>query len=444
MRQKLLVISIDSMVEEDAPILLRLPHFRRLLKESSWVRHMESTYPTLTHSVHTGIITGCYPGRHGIIGNEQFIPGNFHAPWYEDASCVKVDMLPEQAAEHGYTTAYVCWPLTKGAKADWILHRAGMRTPPEERRAVMERLSTPELVAELPEDILRSWEYLPHFYASDRFSFRAGAWLYRTHQPDILYMHIILVDHIRHQYGVFDPEVEKAYRFLDEELGQLLCALDETGLYDRTIINLTSDHGHLDVSRVVSLNRFFREQGYLRAAGDGTLLSWSVYAHACALSAQIYIQNRDQALCRKIRALLEENREQLGIERVFTAREAADRYRLWGEFDLVAETDGITAFSSDYTLPLETATDDADYRYSRATHGHLPEKGPQPTFFLRNPYGEQVVLERGRIVDQAPTLARLLGFSLSGCDGTPICELTEGRHGKNLICRRAIAGGIPL
>ena len=51
--RKLLVISIDSMVEEDTPILRKLPNFGRILAQSSWVKQMESTYPTLTHSIHT-------------------------------------------------------------------------------------------------------------------------------------------------------------------------------------------------------------------------------------------------------------------------------------------------------------------------------------------------------------------------------------------------------
>lgn len=428
MNRKLLVISIDSMVTEDEPLLRSLPNFRRLLESSSWVRQMRSTYPTLTHSIHTGLITGCYPGRHGIIGNEQFIPGNFHAPWYEDISWVKADMMPAQAAKYGYTTAYVCWPLTKGAKAEWVLHRAGMRVPPENRRQVMEQLSTPGLIAELPEDVMESWK-LPHFEASDRFSLRAGAYLYRAYQPDILYMHIILIDHIRHVYGVFSPELENAYRFLDGELGRLLSALDETGLYEKTIINLTSDHGHLDIDRVVSLNRFLRDAGYIQAGPEGQLLSWQAYAQACALSAQIYIRDRDVSLAKKVKTLLECNAQALGVSRVFTAQEASEQYHLWGEFDLVAETDNVTAFSSDYTAPLEMRTDNVDYRYSRATHGHLPEKGVQPTFFLRNPFGKRkIVLEHGRIVDQAPTLARLLGFEFTRCDGAPILELTEDSY----------------
>jgi len=36
-----------------------------------------------------------------------------------------------------------------------------------------------------------------------------------------------------------------------------------------------------------------------------------------------------------------------------------------------------------------------------------------------------VDLPQGRIIDQAPTLARLLGFEMTTCDGSPIEELLE-------------------
>lgn len=37
----------------------------------------------------------------------------------------------------------------------------------------------------------------------------------------------------------------------------------------------------------------------------------------------------------------------------------------------------------------------------------------------------KVVLEHGRIIDQAPTLAKLLGFDMPCADGKPIEELVD-------------------
>ena len=74
MDKKLIVISIDSFVTEDLGILRTLPHFARVLDGASLVLRNRTTYPSLTHSVHTSIQTGCNPGRHGVVNNEHFCP----------------------------------------------------------------------------------------------------------------------------------------------------------------------------------------------------------------------------------------------------------------------------------------------------------------------------------------------------------------------------------
>ena len=62
MEKKLLVISIDTFITEDLEIMKTLPNFSRVLEESSVVERNLTTYPSLTHSVHTTIQTGCRPG----------------------------------------------------------------------------------------------------------------------------------------------------------------------------------------------------------------------------------------------------------------------------------------------------------------------------------------------------------------------------------------------
>lgn len=425
--QKLLVISIDSMVQEDLAILRKLPHLGPFCEESSVVAKMESTYPTLTHSIHTSILTGCRPGRHGIIANERFVPGDPHPPWYDRAEDVKAATLPELAQALGYRCGYVCYPLTVAASVPWVLHRANFRTAPADRPAVMRRLSTPGLYDKLQPAIGDCWEILEHFHASDRYSCAAAAQLYREFSPDILYVHLILVDHLRHQKGVFGPHLEEAYGFLDQEIGKLFSVLRELGLYDKMLINLTSDHGHLDVDRVISLNAFLKEHGLLQTSTEGSLSAYDAYAHSCALSAQVYIKDHDPELLQKTQSLLQTHKERLGISQILSKEQAAREYGLYGDFDLVVEGDGRTAFSSDCNIALCSEAGQEDYRYSAASHGHMPHKGPQPCFLLRYPGGaHRVSLAHGRVIDQAPTLAALLGFSMDGCDGTVIKELTEG------------------
>ena len=63
----------------------------------------------------------------------------------------------------------------------------------------------------------------------------------------------------------------------------------------------------------------------------------------------------------------------------------------------------------------------ADYRYGRATHGYLPGKGPQPVLLAKGPgIRDGAVLPGGRIIDEAPTFAKLLVVSLPHAEGRPM------------------------
>ena len=71
-------------------------------------------------------------------------------------------------------------------------------------------------------------------------------------------------------------------------------------------------------------------------------------------------------------------------------------------------------------------TDSSNYKYACATHGHMPEKGPKPAFILKGPGVKKNVQISGcSIVDEAPTIARLLGFEMERADGHPLSELLE-------------------
>lgn len=65
-------------------------------------------------------------------------------------------------------------------------------------------------------------------------------------------------------------------------------------------------------------------------------------------------------------------------------------------------------------------------KYSVATHGHEPEKGPKPAFILYGPgIKKNVLMDRCNIVDEAPTLAALLGVELQNAEGKVLKEFLE-------------------
>ena len=428
MDKKLIVISIDSFVTEDLGILRTLPHFARVLDGASLVLRNRTTYPSLTHSVHTSIQTGCNPGRHGVVNNEHFCPYEKNPPWFDDAADIRVPTLWQECARQlGTTTALVFWPLCRGAQAQWVIARPGVGGPHREYADAEDELrrnSTPGIyTGALYERCHSAWE-LPHYYDWDEFSARACAELISEHEPDVLMTHWTVIDAERHRHGVFSPVLRSAYEALDRGLGYILDALDEKNLWDRTVLAITSDHGHLDIRRVCRPNVLLERYGLLRLTPQGELSDYSVFCHGSGLCCPVYLKDPDEKKAEMALRFFRDHQSELGFSEILLPDELSRLYGLRGDFSFILETDGETGFLSDWTGPLFSSTTNGDYRGSRASHGHRPEKGVQPCLILRDPNRKHpVCLENGRIIDQAPTFAALLGAVMPQADGHPMTEL---------------------
>ena len=116
-----------------------------------------------------------------------------------------------------------------------------------------------------------------------------------------------------------------------------------------------------------------------------------------------------------------------GFDRVFTLEEVKERYGLFGDFSFVIETDGYTSFSEECRRPAVRDLVIEDYRFGKATHGHLPERGPQPPFIGMGPsFRKGAVLAEGNILNHAPTFAKILGLTLKDAVGHAEDEILNG------------------
>ena len=113
-----------------------------------------------------------------------------------------------------------------------------------------------------------------------------------------------------------------------------------------------------------------------------------------------------------------------GVESVFTKEEVEREQHLTGDFDYILEGKDSTSFGAACTGELIVKPDNSDYKFSVASHGHLPHKGPQPVFMIAGPdVKKKVVIPRQRIIDEAPTFAKILGFTMPQAKGRAIEEI---------------------
>lgn len=414
-----LVVSIDALITADIPRLRALPHIGKLMARASWAEDILCVYPTLTYPCHATIATGCYPDRHGIENNEVVQPRAVRPDWHWMRRDIRVPTLVDLAREQGLSTATVTWPVMGDSGADYNI--AEVWAPREEDdptpwfREANSAGATE--IFEANKHMLR-WMKTPQM---DEFAAKCAADIIRTHRPDFMMLHLSYVDHQRHKLGVRSEELSRAFAFVDEQLGLVFAALEETGGVENTNVVLLGDHGQLYCDEMFHINTLFRDLGWLTAE-NGVVTDYKVYASQCGLSAHIYLKEGMDAGAVYAALLEQQKKYPRYLERIFTKEEAAS-LRLTGKFDFVIEAGDRVTFGRipDADCLASPVEEMKEYKMAVSNHGHLPWKGDKPPFILSGPdVRSGVVLQGARLVDEAPTIARLFGAQPTHMDGAPL------------------------
>lgn len=429
--KKLIVLSADALASEDLGYLSTLPNYRNYLEGGCRVEKVRSVYPTITYPCHTTMITGVYPDKHKVPGNFEFHPGQTKdLPWLWDCQWNRwQNDIFKSAKRGGYHTAAVFWPVTGNHPAiDDLIDEYWIQDSSDTPRAAYARMGSDERMLKIVEKNMKGKQRLFH-PELDQFIVDCACDVIRQCRPDVLFLHPADIDAARHQYGVFNDRVTEAVKKTDDYIGQIMGAVEEIGALGETNLVLTSDHGQMDIKRVFHLNVLLADHGFIKMDDQGRMTDYDAWCLSGGMSALIFLKDPDnqekwEEMYRFLQHLCQEGI--YGISQVFTREEAKRLHHLDGEFSFVVETDGFTSFGDSYQRPIVTNLTNEDYRYGQATHGYLPEKGIQPVFVAKGPdFRENVLLKEARLIDEAPTLAKLLGVSLDGADGKPLDELLK-------------------
>ncbi len=428
-KKRLIVVSFDAMVYEDLALLADKPCFGEILKNGARVNRIRTIYPSLTYPSHVSILTGVGPGRHGVVNNEPSLPGNLKCDWYWFHDPVKVPDLHDAAKAAGLTTASVFWPVS-GAHPhiDWNVAEYWAQGKNDTLEAAYKRAGTSdELFERLVKPLiprLDSWDSP----VTDEGKIRLACEIIKTYKPDLLTLHLGQVDYYRHRYGIANDKVTAGVLKSEEFVQMLLDACRKAGVLEETNFAFISDHGQINYTRRMNLNRLIRDWGYIKTDEADGFVSARVWAKSANFSAHIYLEDPDdKALKEEVyaRLLAAKAAGDLGISEVWTAEEAREKFGLWGDFSFVLESDEATLFFSDWKDPL-FAPAKAQPGYERASHGHDPSVGPQAVFVLYGPdIRPGVIVRQGSILDEAPTFAKLLGIGLPSADGKVMEQLLK-------------------
>ncbi|MBR5342059.1 MAG: alkaline phosphatase family protein [Erysipelotrichaceae bacterium] len=427
-RNKLFVFLLDALCSSDLQLMKELPNFKWLFEEGSYVRHIEPIYPSYTYPCHCSIITGNTVKHHGVPHNAILEVENNDAPWYKQRADVKCPTLFDYAKKAGYLTCSLSWPVS--GKADIDLNMP-MIVPINYMGDDPGQFLWGNASEELMEKYF--WKYGRYLMGKDRsldlFTMALAPDIIRDYnQPDVMFVKMCDLDSARHVYGVHSKQAEEQLRKHNYEFGVLLESIRRYGDFEHTNFVVLGDHGQQDITMNMNLNILLRDAGFIRTDENGKLVDYDAYCHSVSMSAWVQLKNPDDDEMRErvynfLKSLRDNPKYNIGY--LYTKQEADELFGLVGPLDFVVEGKEPMSFSS--TLagrdPFEKYLNPGQYN-SKANHGHLPWRDETTTLIMAGPNVKKgVVVERSSMVNEAPTMARMLGIEMENIDGKVIEEL---------------------
>ena len=430
--KKLLVFMIDALCSSDIEFMKTLPNFKYVFERGSYVEHVYPCHPALTYCAHTTIVTGRYVDGHGIANNEQLLRGcKPNDVWYGKKEEVKVPTFLDKAMELGLTTCSINWPVSAHANYtyNWPMYVPYHYDGYEPIRWLKDGNATQNLLDAY------YWKYGRYIKGPDssidNLTMSIAPDIIRDFgQPDIMLVKMCDLDSVRHTYGVYAKETEIQLQRHDEELGVLIESLKRYGDLENTNIVLMGDHGQTNIVDVLNINKVLADAGFIRLDEEGNIIDCDCYAHSAALSCFIEMKNPDdREMEEKIRNFLLSLKEDpdIALDYVYDREEMLKVFHLSGPFEFVIESKRDISFSENTKVTgIWGSKEPGDHKIGAATHGSNPYRKENTTFIACGPSVKPgVIIPECEMVDEAVTMAKMIGFDFENTDGSLLSALLK-------------------
>ncbi len=431
--QHVVIISIDGLAaylldDPKAPIHT----IRQLAREGAFVKSgLKVSNPSVTWPNHTSLVTGVHPEKHGVLANGVLVRGAEGVPVIIDShkdqrDLVRVPTLCDIAHAAGLKTGEVNWPCTRGSKSfdDSF---------PDVPDAV--KHSTPRFREELiSAGILK--DDTDKTFKSDSIVSRDATWtaaacyLIRQRMPNLLLLHLLNVDATHHSRGAQSQEGYTANAYADACVAQVLRALDDAGVREKTTIFIVADHGFTRTTKAIRPNVLLREAGLLSLGPKPRIVDARVNVVPEGGIGLVYCNHRGDvdADRKRVQAMFQELE---GVAGILTPDQFAEHgmphpreYAQSPDLILVAKDGyGVSGSAEGETF----VTSQEAGRISLGSHGFLATYPRMNALCVLSGRG----IRRGAIVPTAenisiaPTAAKLLGLENYQADGKPLNTLLE-------------------
>jgi len=238
---------IVVMLDGCRPDLLRrarTPNLRALAAAGTTYLQAQTVYPSQTRVAFVSLPTGAYPGSHGIVGGNDVMDAEWKTVGMGDDDPIAAQALVarptvfEAATAAGLTSLYAAmkgYELVGARGATWTIN--GKKTLDPAAWKVRY-----EATAEGSADLAAGYKQLLSRQLLDQ-----TLQIVREKRPNFVIVNLGAADYAAHSFGPESIRYLLTLEYLDGLVGDLLKALDDLGIRQRTAVIVSADHGFSDV-----------------------------------------------------------------------------------------------------------------------------------------------------------------------------------------------------
>jgi predicted AlkP superfamily pyrophosphatase or phosphodiesterase len=253
-------------------------------------------------------------------------------------------------------------------------------------------------------------------YGKDHNVAAIASYVIKKDQPNLMTIHFFSVDHYQHEQGRQGDKVSAAVADADSSVGIIIDALKEAGIWEKTVLIVTGDHGFLDVKTSVNPNVWLTKAGLIT---DVKKDDWKAQFFSVGGSSYLYLKDKnDSKTLKQVNDILANlPAEDKKLFRIID-RKLLDK--VGGNPDVAFALSGENGASFGNAM-----TGDAIKAGKGGTHGYYPDFREIRTGFVACGPGINAggVIPEMNLRDIAPALAKLLGLSLPTAEGKIPTEL---------------------
>lgn len=407
------------------------PALYSLAADGVFFNRNHSTYVTSTEVNGTSLATGVHPGRSGILANSDYKPelsvlSTFGTESLDairrgdlltDGNYIRSATLPEILQDAGIPT------ITAGSKPVVLLHdRSWRKASPVERQSVtlFEGKTLPRAAGEaLPkvnDDKAFPTTVTHPNSGQDNWTTRSLIRsLWRNGVPKYTLLWLSEPDKSQHETGVGSTTALAAVEVSDKNLAEVIKALKEKRVFDKTDIMVVSDHGFSTIQRGPKIVEALKRVGLTAAKKFDNPEQDDIMVVDLGGSVMFYVVDRTEAVIRRLVDFLQTS-DFAGV--IFS------RLKIEGTFPLDAVRYGSTNNAPDVLISLRWSAERNEYgapglMYSmdgtkgKGSHASLSAFDTHNTLIASGPDFKKGFLNNtpSGNIDVAPTVLWILGVA---------------------------------